>query len=244
MTPKIFKGHNNEPKGDGGESPDEPPRSPDQPASPDPPQATVGQRVDAVLEAAEQAAADIRRTAEDWAERHMEETRRKAEELSAKRLREMNAITDDLLTKARTVAKQSDSLIAALEEAGGTALAAPSGQPKVSETSGSSDAGEAPKDAESPKASEPVAKASEPSKAPDTPETPAPVLQGANDPKPDEPEKGNGSPPSDGGGVSEGARLLATQMSVAGSSRDTIAARLREEFGIKDPSAILDDAGL
>jgi hypothetical protein len=46
------------------------------------------------------------------------------------------------------------------------------------------------------------------------------------------------------GSVSDGARLLATQMAVAGSSRDGIASRLKEEFGIEDSSAILDEAGL
>jgi hypothetical protein len=45
-------------------------------------------------------------------------------------------------------------------------------------------------------------------------------------------------------GVSEGARLLATQMAVAGSTRDEIAWRLREEFGIHDSTAILDEIGL
>ena len=44
--------------------------------------------------------------------------------------------------------------------------------------------------------------------------------------------------------VSNGARLLATRMAVAGSSRDRIAARLQDEFGIEDPDAILDEAGL
>lgn len=43
-----------------------------------------------------------------------------------------------------------------------------------------------------------------------------------------------------GDGVSDGARLLATQMAVAGSSRDEIEARLREDFGIDDAGAILD----
>jgi hypothetical protein len=44
--------------------------------------------------------------------------------------------------------------------------------------------------------------------------------------------------------VSEGARLLATQMAVAGSTRDEIAWRLREEFAIHDATAILDEIGL
>ena len=37
-----------------------------------------------------------------------------------------------------------------------------------------------------------------------------------------------------------GARLLATQLAVSGSSREEIEARLRNRFEIDDPSAILD----
>jgi hypothetical protein len=37
-----------------------------------------------------------------------------------------------------------------------------------------------------------------------------------------------------------GARLLATQMAVSGSSRDEISERLETEFGIEDSTAILD----
>jgi hypothetical protein len=50
--------------------------------------------------------------------------------------------------------------------------------------------------------------------------------------------------PRIGPDVSEGARLLAIQMAVAGSSRDEVARRLREEFGIRDSRAILDESGL
>ena len=38
--------------------------------------------------------------------------------------------------------------------------------------------------------------------------------------------------------------MLATQMAAVGGKRDEVASRLREEFGIKDPSAILDEIGL
>jgi hypothetical protein len=51
-------------------------------------------------------------------------------------------------------------------------------------------------------------------------------------------------PREDSPRVSDGARLLATQMAVAGSSRDEIAYRLHEEFGIQDATAILDEIGI
>ncbi|MGI8462334.1 MAG: hypothetical protein ACR2OC_12000, partial [Solirubrobacterales bacterium] len=40
--------------------------------------------------------------------------------------------------------------------------------------------------------------------------------------------------------AAEGARILATQMAVAGSSRAEILVRLRKEFGIADPEPIVD----
>ncbi len=65
---------------------------------------------------------------------------------------------------------------------------------------------------------------------------PAPQQAAAGPPQPTGPEPDSR--------VSEGARLLATQMAVAGSTRDEIAWRLREEFGIHDATAILDEIGL
>ncbi len=54
---------------------------------------------------------------------------------------------------------------------------------------------------------------------------------------------GGASPQGRGTGTgraSEGAVLLATQMAVAGASRDQIERRLREDFGIDDPYSILE----
>lgn len=41
--------------------------------------------------------------------------------------------------------------------------------------------------------------------------------------------------------ISDGVRLLATQMSVAGANPDEIALRLREDFGVADADALVDD---
>ena len=48
------------------------------------------------------------------------------------------------------------------------------------------------------------------------------------------------NPPGQGPTASDGARLLAAQMAVAGSSREEIETRLRDEFGIQDAGPILD----
>ena len=43
------------------------------------------------------------------------------------------------------------------------------------------------------------------------------------------------------GTTSEGVRLIATQMAIAGSSRSEIERRLRTEFGINDAARALDE---
>lgn len=43
-------------------------------------------------------------------------------------------------------------------------------------------------------------------------------------------------------GSTEGLRLLATQMAVAGSTHEEIASRLRDEFGVEDASELLGEA--
>jgi hypothetical protein len=44
--------------------------------------------------------------------------------------------------------------------------------------------------------------------------------------------------------ISDGLRLLTTQMTMSGASREEIAAWLTQEFGIADPEAILRQMGL
>jgi hypothetical protein len=221
----IWRNQNNGPEEEHRDAEPErrdPPR--DEPRSAPPPagnsttaMSSVGERVETVLEAAERAAADIRRDAEQWAQRHMEETRRRADAVAAQRVQELSSITDDLLSRAQAVAKQSDELISALDSASRRAIKAPL---RRQEDGASEDALEeaAAAPAPTPKA-EPASEESAPAEA----------EHGAV---------------AERRPVSDGARLLATQMAVAGSSRDTIASRLREEFGIDDPSAILDEAGL
>jgi hypothetical protein len=92
----------------------------------------------------------------------------------------------------------------------------------------------APPPAQPPRAAPPVREVPPPSTEPQSP-PPAPPEQPAPEQQP---------AAADAPRVSEGARLLATQMAVAGSSRDEIAWRLREEFGIQDASAILDEIGI
>ena len=183
-------------------------------APPVPEPDSVGSRIESVLEAAEQAADGIRQDAQEWAKRYMEESRRKADEMAEKRVKELSELTDQLVNRARSVAQQSDELISALDDAGRRLVGRERSDPL-----------------------EPTRVETPPSPEPEQ-ERRAPREQSPAEPARPPRSIGNNSH------VSEGARLLATQMAVAGSSRDEIAWRLRDEFGIQDSSAILDEIGL
>lgn len=106
-----------------------------------------------------------------------------------------------------------------------------------------------------------------PESAPETPAAPAPAAPAATEsqpppvshldlPRPEpvaEPEPPAPKPrwlerddspetsQTDEGGTSEGVRLIATQMAIAGSSRSEIEHRLRIQFGVVDAEQALDD---
>jgi vacuolar-type H+-ATPase subunit H len=229
----IWRGSNEIPEG-GGPPPEQ---------NPGPESGPVGSRIESVLDAAEQAADGIRQDAEEWARQYMAEARRKADELAEQRVQELSHLTDSLMNRARSVAKQSDDLISALDDAARGLLGA-----------GGTGAGPAPPlQAPAPPAAQPVAPSQAAPAPPPAEPAPAAPPQGRRPPEPApaaSPPPASPSPPPvappprNDSGVSEGARLLATQMAVAGSSRDEIAYRLSEEFAIQDSSAILDEIGL
>jgi vacuolar-type H+-ATPase subunit H len=195
----------------------------------------VTERVQLIIEAAEQAAAGIISDAEAEAEAYLGEARQRANRIAEERAREMWGLTDDLIRRAEAVRRQSDELLRALDDArhrveealrAGPGLAQPL-QAAVPPTSqGPSFPAQspmapsaAPQDQETPKVRllhDPVSAAQQPT------------------PPPGHPPGGAGSPPS------EGARLLATQMAVAGSSREEIEGRLQHEFGIRESGPMLD----
>lgn len=75
----------------------------------------------------------------------------------------------------------------------------------------------------------------------DSPGRPAPSGSvSANGPSASTPDESVAQEPDDG--PSQGLLLLATQMAVAGSAREEIAARLRNDFGVEDPDEVLTRA--
>jgi vacuolar-type H+-ATPase subunit H len=232
-----------------------------QPENPSPLRESVGsagERIQVIIEAAEKAAAGIIEDADAQARRYIDASRQRADALADERVRVMSDLTDTLIRQAELVRRQSDELLSALDSARGE-LASRIGQEL---SAGSSPAlGEVPAGlTEQPPAApqgsrvphlQPVeterpglqAVPPEPQPAPEqsTPEPPPAPPGPAMTPPATPPQSAAPADPALGGtSPSDGARLLAAQMAVAGSSREEIETRLRDEFGIQDAGPILD----
>lgn len=176
--------------------------------------AQTGERVKGIIEAAERTAAAIVADAEAQARKQLAQARVQAERVAARRSEEIAALTDDLISRTEAVRRQSDELLQLLDEAqrriGGVA--------------------QGPLDAVPP-APNWAAQDEEPTGGPAAGGQPAQHLRAV------EPQRGQGT---QGSSSFDGARLLATQMAVAGSGRAEIDRRLRNEFGIEDTGPMLD----
>ncbi|HKG36131.1 MAG TPA: hypothetical protein VKA89_06810 [Solirubrobacterales bacterium] len=184
--------------------------------------AGAAERIQIIVEAAERAAAGVIEDAEVQARHYLEESSARADSLADERTRALSEITDSLLEQANEVKRQSDRLIAALDEA----------KARLEEQIRSR-GGALPGQEPNPPAPGPHVERVESGSLQDVPpaeEREAPHL------KPVE-VLGDGAQSSVG---TPGARLLATQMAVAGSSRGEIERRLRAEFGIDRPEEMLD----
>jgi hypothetical protein len=206
---------------------------------------SAGERIQVIIEAAEKAAAGIIEDADAQARRYIDASRRRADSLAEERVRVMSDLTDTLIRQAEIVRRQSDELLAALDSARGE-LASRIGQELSAGTAGAAEIGP-------PQPEQPA-----PPQAPQAPRVPhlqpveseRPGLQAVESPQPgpgvgpaplgQQPPAPQAPDPPSGGVPSDGARLLAAQMAVAGSSRDEIETRLRDEFGIQDAGPILD----
>jgi uncharacterized coiled-coil protein SlyX len=219
------------------------------------------ERIQVIIDAAEKAAAGIIEDAEAQARRYLEESRRRAELITAERAQTIAELTDSLIAQAETVKRQSDGLIAALDDAKGKIedrmvdAPAPAPPPLTQPPT------LAPQASEPPPAMEPPLQAVE-SPEPEPPVSAVPPVAEAPPPPPEapevEPEEAQAPPPppfaapepsvteaeapkSEGlEPVPESAKLLATQMAVAGSSRSEIESRLQSEYGISEAGQLLD----
>ena len=189
---------------------------------------TTVERVQAVLSATDEAAARIREDAQAEADRYLEDARRRAESLTRERMDRIATLTEDLMGQASAVQQQSQALRVAMERA----------TDELNRDLGPADA-----QASSARAAEVTAESEQPGATGAGPEqSPA-----AETPKDSEGHglrerigrrrrKGDDSEE----GINEGARVLALQQLMAGADRATVEKALTEDFGIDDPSVILD----
>jgi vacuolar-type H+-ATPase subunit H len=206
---------------------------------PKPLASSAARRVEAIIEGAERAAERVIDDAEAKARAYLAEAEAEADRAVEERLASLGELTDALVAQADAIRRQSELLTQSLREAkerletegaaDSEGLARPAAQPlpegetpgEGDESNGDGVSGEA--DAPRP----PHLSAVEPTEP--APAAPAPAEAPA-DPAAERREPGTPA----------GARLLATQMAVSGSSRQEIAARLRTGFEIEDADAILD----
>jgi hypothetical protein len=170
-----------------------------------------------VLEAAEQSAAELRAEAAREIESQLERAEKVTERLSAR----AEQIERALESLATTVTGELNALRADLEE-----LRA------VSESAAEEPAG-AP-------ALEPVTAVQPAKSGPEEPEA-AEEPQAAEAEAPAEPAHSPSAPPAPAGDGHEGARVIALNMALNGSSREETARYLSENFELDDPEALLDE---
>lgn len=167
----------------------------------------TAERLEAIVEAAERAAAGVLDDAEAEARRYLAQAKAEADRAAEGRIGELTELIETLLGQAITLQRDAERLQVTLEVARDRMLGEP----------GEGDQYEPPR----------------------IDPAPAPRLRAV-----DEPDAGPRRsvepiapvPQSD----PAGARLLATQLAVSGSSREEIAERLRNGFEIEDTDAILD----
>lgn len=174
--------------------------------------ATTAERLEAIVEAAERAAESVIDDAEAQARRYLAQAQAEADRLAENRTTELSDLIETLLGQAHSLRREAESLQATLEEA----------RERI-DNSGSEEA--VPARSEEP---------DEPGEPEAEDESTSPRLRAVVFEETAVVEEGTRR--SD----AAGARLLATQMAISGSSREEIAHRLRNGFEIEDTDAILD----
>jgi vacuolar-type H+-ATPase subunit H len=228
--------------------------SPDGPASRRQIEDTTAARLAEIVAAAEQAAKGVIDEAEAAARERLADATEEADRIVAERLTRLQGLTEELDIQAEALKNGAEALRAALSQAraelgggvetfGGSRMmrdAAPDPEPRREpEAESTRPAGPSltivggdrydpePFNGTREEGPEPF----EPPR-PGTPEPANGATARPASPEPDLAPADNGTP--------AGARLLATQMAVSGSSREEIEQRLRSGFQIADTTAILD----
>jgi vacuolar-type H+-ATPase subunit H len=223
--------------------------SPEGPASRRQIEDTTAARLAEIVAAAETAAKQVIDEAEAEARERLADATDEADRIVTERLDRLAGLTEELDLQAEALKRGAEALRAALAEA------------RAELGGGESNGGEARAEFGG---SEPTGlsrRADDPAPAPQRPTGPSLTVVGGVDPRDAEPFTGSRdggadrfappprpdaspSPEPDfepaSNGTPAGARLLATQMAVSGSTREEIEQRLRSGFAISDTTSILD----
>jgi hypothetical protein len=171
----------------------------------------TAERLEAIVEAAERAAQGVIDDAEAQARHYLAQARAESERQAGNRVADLSQLIDVLLGQAITLQRDAERLQVTLEVARDRLL--DDGEEREPRENDEMPSGEDP--------GVPRLRAvDEPEMRPDPVADPGPAPAPRGDPA--------------------GARLLATQLAVSGSSREEIAERLRNGFEIEDTDAILD----
>jgi vacuolar-type H+-ATPase subunit H len=191
---------------------------------------TTAARLAEIVAAAERAAKGVIDEAEAEARARLTDAREEADRIVADRLAALAEITAEIDARAEELKRGSAELQRALAE-----VRAEFGAPEALGGSSAMGGREAPPAARRPSSPSLTVVGGEPVE---------PVIREARAAEASEvaPDfDGDGAPAAEiGGGSPAGARLLATQMAVSGSTREEIEARLRHGFAIDDTRPILD----
>jgi vacuolar-type H+-ATPase subunit H len=207
---------------------------------------TTAARLAEIVAAAERAAKRVIDEAEEEARTRLADAHEEAERIIAARLAGLADLTEEIDAQAEALRRQAEALQQALARAkaemegkealgGSAAMGRRESEPSARKPAGPSltVVGGAPAE---PVVAEPSMHGELPPReetAPPDDPSPKPTIDAEEAAAADSSES---QPP----GTPAGARLLATQMAVSGSSREEIEARLRHGFAITDTRAILD----
>ena len=197
-------------------------------------------RIQGIIDAAEEAAEQIRLDAETEAQNYLAVQRREADRIRAQRAEDLSKLTADLSGRADAVRAEIDAMIRALGDVTAhlnapepAAPPPPAAKPEPAESAPEAPSSISVNAIKGRLRPEPAPSDSEPKPEPQTdPEQPEPEA---------EPVAQAPAEPQNEEELAESAMLRATQMAVAGSSREDIEQALRNDYRVKDSESILNE---
>lgn len=195
------------------------------------------ERIQQVLRTTDAAAQSILEAAKAEADAHVSETRRRVDELTRDRIERLSRVTEDLLGEAERARGEVDGLRAALSRAAQTLAADLEPTPEGRETPASAPPAESP----APEAAVDTAEGAEstPSSSEASPE-PLPSASPAAVSEPAAAAPATIEPIGAAEAPAEVVEIFILKLLAGGADRAAVERGLVEEFGVSDPSGLLE----